>query len=156
MTAIDVNSSRSRESSAEEMSLRTNLEAAGEIARQLRLRDLGGLVVIDFIDMESAKHIRAVEKAVRDAMRPDKAKYDATRISSSASWRSAPASEGREARATCVTCPACDAPGPSGRPGGRACGPQADPDADRPRDVGSLKATLPSDVALCSTRSARS
>ena len=82
LTAIDVNSARSvRSGSSEETSLRTNLEAAEEIARQLRLRDIGGLIVIDFIDMEAPKHNRQVEKAFGEAMSRDKARYDLTRIS---------------------------------------------------------------------------
>jgi ribonuclease E len=82
LTAIDVNSARStRAASSEDTATRTNLEAAEEIARQLRLRDIGGLIVIDFIDMESSKHIRQAERAFADAMSRDKARYDVTRIS---------------------------------------------------------------------------
>jgi ribonuclease E len=82
LTAIDVNSARSvRGGSSEETAARTNLEAADEIARQLRLRDIGGLIVIDFIDMESSRHIRQVERAFSTAMTRDKARYDVTRIS---------------------------------------------------------------------------
>src|SRR5690606_17899791 len=63
LVAIDVNSARAtRGSDIEETALRTNLEAADEVARQLRLRDLGGLIVIDFIDMEDSKNQRAVEQ----------------------------------------------------------------------------------------------
>jgi len=82
LTAIDVNSGRSvRGSSQEETAFRTNLEAATEIARQLRLRDLGGLIVIDFIDMRGPQHISEVEKTFREAMRQDKARHEAGRIS---------------------------------------------------------------------------
>jgi ribonuclease E len=82
LTAIDVNSARSaRGASSEETAARTNLEAAEEIARQLRLRDIGGLIVIDFIDMQSSRHIRQVERAFSEAMARDKARYDITRIS---------------------------------------------------------------------------
>ncbi len=82
LTAIDVNSGRSRkEEHIEATALRTNLEAADEIARQLRLRDLGGLIVIDFIDMESSKNRREVEQRLRDAMNPDKAHFEMTAIS---------------------------------------------------------------------------
>jgi ribonuclease E len=82
LTAIDVNSARSvRGGSSEETAARTNLEAADEIARQLRLRDIGGLIVIDFIDMESSRHIRQVERSFSSAMTKDKARYDVTRIS---------------------------------------------------------------------------
>ena len=82
LTAIDVNSGRSvRGGSQEETAFLTNLEAAGEIARQLRLRDLGGLIVIDFIDMRHPQHINEVEKALRGAMHEDKARHEVGRIS---------------------------------------------------------------------------
>jgi len=82
LTAIDVNSGRSRkEEHIEATALKTNLEAADEIARQLRFRDLGGLVVIDFIDMESSKNRREVEQRLKDAMVPDKAHFEMTPIS---------------------------------------------------------------------------
>ncbi|MGH8677762.1 MAG: Rne/Rng family ribonuclease, partial [Burkholderiales bacterium] len=82
MVAIDVNSARAtRGSDIEETALRTNLEAADEIARQLRLRDIGGLVVIDFIDMESAKNQRDVENRLRDALRYDRARVQTGKIS---------------------------------------------------------------------------
>ena len=82
LTAIDVNSGRSRkEEHIEATALKTNLEAADEIARQLRFRDLGGLVVIDFIDMESSKNRREVEQCLKDAMTPDKAHFETTPIS---------------------------------------------------------------------------
>ena len=82
LTAIDVNSGRSvRGANQEETAVRTNVEAATEIARQLRLRDLGGLIVIDFIDMRNAQHVAEVEKTLREAMRQDKARHDIGRIS---------------------------------------------------------------------------
>jgi ribonuclease E len=82
LTAIDVNSARSkRKGDAEETVLKTNLEAAAEIARQLRLRDLAGLIVVDFIDMATAKNRKKVEDAMREAMRSDRAKHDITRLS---------------------------------------------------------------------------
>ena len=82
MVAIDVNSARStRGADIEETALRTNLEAADELARQLRLRDLGGLVVIDFIDMESARNQREVENRLRDALRYDRARVQMGKIS---------------------------------------------------------------------------
>ena len=82
LTAIDVNSGRSvRGANQEETAVRTNIEAATEIARQLRLRDLGGLIVIDFIDMRNAQHVAEVEKTLREAMRQDKARHDIGRIS---------------------------------------------------------------------------
>ena len=82
LTAIDVNSGRStKAASQEDTALATNLEAAREVARQLRLRDLGGLIVVDFIDMRSVKSQRKVEKAMRDAMKDDKARSTVGRIS---------------------------------------------------------------------------
>jgi ribonuclease E len=82
LTAIDVNSGRAtRGSSQEETAHATNMEAASEVARQLRMRDIGGLVVVDFIDMRNAKHRRNVEKAMRDAMKDDKAKHTTSRLS---------------------------------------------------------------------------
>ena len=75
LVAIDVNSGRYRKlKSAEQTAYESNLEAAAEIARQLRLRDLGGLIICDFIDMRNAKHRKAVEKAYRDAVRTDRAR----------------------------------------------------------------------------------
>jgi ribonuclease E len=83
LVAIDVNSGKfRRHRDAEQTAFRTNLEAAKEIARQLRLRDLGGLIICDFIDMRSEKHRREVEKAFRTAMKPDRARSKILRISS--------------------------------------------------------------------------
>src|SRR5690606_23589304 len=82
LVAVDVNSARStRGSDIEETALRTNLEAADEVARQLRLRDLGGLIVIDFIDMEDGKNQRAVEQRLRDALHFDRARVQMGKIS---------------------------------------------------------------------------
>ncbi|MDR0770250.1 MAG: Rne/Rng family ribonuclease [Burkholderiales bacterium] len=82
LVAIDVNSARAtRGSDIETTALQTNLEAVDEIARQLRLRDLGGLVVIDFIDMESAKNQRAVEERLNEALRYDRARVQTSKIS---------------------------------------------------------------------------
>ena len=82
LTAIDVNSARSTKGGdIEETAYHTNLEAADEVARQLRLRDLGGLVVIDFIDMESNKHQRDVENRLQQALRHDRARVQIGRIS---------------------------------------------------------------------------
>ncbi|MDR2093736.1 MAG: Rne/Rng family ribonuclease [Azoarcus sp.] len=82
LVAVDVNSGRSTKgANIEETALRTNLEAAEEIARQLRLRDLGGLIVIDFIDMESAKNRGEVENRLREALRYDRARVQAGKIS---------------------------------------------------------------------------
>ncbi len=82
LVAIDVNSGRAtRERHIEDTALRTNLEAAEEIARQLRLRDLAGLIVIDFIDMESSRHDAMVEKRLKDQLRHDRARIQVGRIS---------------------------------------------------------------------------
>ena len=82
LTAIDVNSARSTKGGdIEETAYHTNLEASDEVARQLRLRDLGGLVVIDFIDMESNKHQRDVENRLQQALRHDRARVQIGRIS---------------------------------------------------------------------------
>jgi len=82
LVAIDVNSGRStRERNVEETALRTNLEAADEVARQLRLRDLAGLIVIDFIDMESKRHNAMVERRMKDALKDDRARIQLGHIS---------------------------------------------------------------------------
>src|ERR1700693_416308 len=82
LVAIDVNSGRStRERNIEETALRTNLEAADEIARQLRLRDLAGLIVIDFIDMEEHRNQGAVERRLKEALKNDRARIQVGRIS---------------------------------------------------------------------------
>ena len=82
LTAIDINSARATKGGdIEETAFNTNLEAAEEIARQLRIRDVGGLVVIDFIDMESQRHQREVEDRIRDAMKLDRARVQIGRIS---------------------------------------------------------------------------
>jgi ribonuclease E len=82
LVAIDVNSGRStKESSIEETATKTNLEAADEVARQLRLRDLAGLIVIDFIDMEDNRNNRAVEKRMKDRLKSDRARIQIGRIS---------------------------------------------------------------------------
>jgi ribonuclease E len=83
LVSIDINSGRStREHNIEQTAYATNIEAAHEIARQLRLRDMAGLVVIDFIDMESSGHIRKVEKAMKEALKNDRARIQVGRISS--------------------------------------------------------------------------
>ena len=82
LVSVDVNSARAtRGGDIEKTAFNTNLEAADEIARQLRLRDLGGLIVIDFIDMESAKNQREVENRLRDALRYDRARVQLGKIS---------------------------------------------------------------------------
>jgi len=82
LVAIDVNSGKAtRERHIEETALKTNVEAADEVARQLRLRDLAGLIVIDFIDMEESRHNREVERRFKEAMRHDRARIQLGRIS---------------------------------------------------------------------------
>ena len=83
LVSIDINSGRStREHNIEQTATATNLEAATEIARQLRLRDMAGLVVIDFIDMDHSSNVRKVEKAMKDALKNDRARIQVGRISS--------------------------------------------------------------------------
>ncbi len=113
LVAVDVNSARSiRGADIEETALRTNLEAADEVARQLRLRDLGGLIVIDFIDMEDNKNQRAVEQRLRDALHFDRARVQMGKISrfglmELSRQRLRPAlNEGSH-----VTCPRCNGTG---------------------------------------------
>ncbi|AJP58645.1 ribonuclease E [Pandoraea vervacti] len=113
LVSIDVNSARATKGAdIEETALRTNLEAADEVARQLRLRDLGGLIVIDFIDMESAKSQREVEQRVKDALKHDRARVQMGKISrfglmELSRQRLRPSlSEG-----THVTCPRCNGTG---------------------------------------------
>jgi ribonuclease E len=82
LVAVDVNSGRStREHNIEDTALRTNLEAADEISRQLRLRDLAGLIVIDFIDMEEGRNNRTVERRIKDALKNDRARIQIGRMS---------------------------------------------------------------------------
>jgi len=83
LVSIDINSGRStREHNIEQTAFATNLEAANEIARQLRLRDMAGLIVIDFIDMEQNSHVRKVERAMKEALKNDRARIQVGRISS--------------------------------------------------------------------------
>lgn len=82
LVAIDVNSGKAtRERHIDETALKTNLEAADEVGRQMKLRDLGGLIVIDFIDMSDQKHIQQVEKRLRDAVKTDRARIQMGKIS---------------------------------------------------------------------------
>jgi len=113
LVSIDVNSARATKGSdIEETALRTNLEAADEAARQLRLRDLGGLIVIDFIDMEESKNQRAVENKLKDALHFDRARVQMGKISrfglmELSRQRLRPAlSEGSH-----ITCPRCNGVG---------------------------------------------
>jgi len=113
LVSVDVNSARAtRGSDIEETAFRTNLEAADEIARQMRLRDLGGLIVMDFIDMEDNKNRREVEQRLRDALRFDRARVQFSSISKfglleMSRQRLRPAlSEGSH-----ITCPRCNGTG---------------------------------------------
>ena len=113
LVSIDVNSARStRGSDIEETATRTNLEAADEIARQMRLRDLGGLIVVDFIDMDESKNRRDVETRLREALRQDRARVQLSAISKFgllelSRQRLRPAlSEGSH-----ITCPRCNGTG---------------------------------------------
>jgi len=113
LVAIDINSARStRGTDIEETATRTNLEAADEIARQMRLRDLGGLIVVDFIDMEESKNRREVEQRLREALRTDRARVQFSSISKfglleMSRQRLRPAlSEGSH-----ITCPRCNGTG---------------------------------------------
>jgi ribonuclease E len=113
LVSVDVNSARAtRGSDIEETATRTNLEAADEIARQMRLRDLGGLIVIDFIDMESTKSQKDVENRIKDALRHDRARVQTGKISKFglmelSRQRLRPAlSEGSH-----ITCPRCTGTG---------------------------------------------
>ena len=113
LVAVDVNSARAtRGGDIEETATRTNLEAADEIARQMRLRDLGGLIVVDFIDMEESKNRREVEQRLRDALRTDRARVQFSSISKFgllelSRQRLRPAlSEGSH-----ITCPRCNGTG---------------------------------------------
>ncbi|WP_418320290.1 Rne/Rng family ribonuclease [Piscinibacter sakaiensis] len=113
LVSVDVNSARStRGSDIEETATRTNLEAADEIARQMRLRDLGGLIVVDFIDMEESKNRREVETRLRDSLRQDRARVQFSTISKFgllelSRQRLRPAlSEGNH-----ITCPRCNGTG---------------------------------------------
>ena len=82
LVAVDVNSGRAtKEGSIEETALKTNLEAAEEVARQMRLRDLAGLIVIDFIDMDERRNNNAVEKRLKDKLKTDRARIQVGRIS---------------------------------------------------------------------------
>jgi ribonuclease E len=113
LVSVDVNSARStRGTDIEETATRTNLEAADEIARQMRLRDLGGLIVVDFIDMEESKNRREVENRLRDGLRSDRARVQFSSISKFgllelSRQRLRPAlSEGNH-----ITCPRCNGTG---------------------------------------------
>jgi len=151
LTAIDVNSGGSvRGGNQEDTAFRTNREAALEIARQLRLRDLGGLIVIDFIDMRNSQHVQEVERTLRDAMRPDKAKHEIGRISrfgllEVSRQRLRPAA----AAATYTACPMCEGHGLVRTPESAALvALRKLHHRISQGDLAALKVTLPSDVGI--------
>ena len=113
LVAVDVNSGRAtRERNIEETALRTNLEAAQECARQLRLRDLAGLVVIDFIDMEDHSNVNAVERALKEATKVDRARIQLGRISQFGLMElSRQRLRPSVAETTMITCPTCQGTG---------------------------------------------
>ncbi len=114
LVAIDVNSGKmASEKGVEATAYKTNMEAAAEVGRQLRLRDLGGLIVIDFIDMRDRKHIRDVEKCLKDALKNDKARVTVGHISSQFSLleMSRQRIKTTLAEGTYLTCPHCEGSG---------------------------------------------
>lgn len=113
LISIDVNSGRSTsERNVEETAIKTNLEAAREIARQLRLRDLAGLIVIDFIDMYYGRNRRTLEKAVKDALKHDRAKIQMSRISAFGLMElSRQRLRPSIAESSSITCPHCEGTG---------------------------------------------
>jgi len=113
LVSIDINSGRStKEHGIEQTALSTNLEAAREIARQLRLRDMAGLVVIDFIDMEYGSNVRKVEKAMKEALKNDRARIQVGRISGFGLMEmSRQRLRTGVLEATTRTCPHCDGTG---------------------------------------------
>jgi ribonuclease E len=150
LTAIDVNSARSkRQGDAEETVTQTNIEAAEEIARQLRLRDLGGLIVVDFIDMSSTRNKKRVEKTIRDAMKDDRARHDLTAISKLGLMELArQRTKGAKLAATYNTCPSCDGHGLIKNVEAAALSALRKLQARSPRsDVGKIRLTLAADVA---------
>ncbi|MGV8042652.1 MAG: ribonuclease E/G [Thermoanaerobaculaceae bacterium] len=108
LTAIDVNSGKARSQSQDEAIFQVNKEAAREVARQLRLRDLGGLVVVDFIDMRPSRHQREVERTLREALKPDRARCWVGKISPNGlleiNRQRIKQSLGVRTRRTCPTC----------------------------------------------------
>ncbi len=114
LVAIDVNSGKmASEQGVEATAYKTNLEAAAEIGRQLRLRDLGGLIVIDFIDMRDRKHVREVEKGLKEALKMDKARVTVGHISSQFSLleMSRQRIKTTLAEGAFLTCPYCEGSG---------------------------------------------
>jgi ribonuclease E len=151
LVAIDVNSGRStREKNIEDTALKTNLEAADEAARQMRLRDLAGLVVIDFIDMEENRNVRAVEKRMKDAMKKDRARLQMGRISQfglmeiSRQRRRTSILEG-----STITCPHCAGKGYQRTPSSSSLvALRALEEEGARKRAAKVRITLPTDVAL--------
>jgi ribonuclease E len=151
LTAVDVNSARStRSAGSEETAARTNMEAAEEIARQLRLRDIGGLIVVDFIDMDSPKHRRQVERAFGQAMARDKARYDITRISKLGLLEvSRQRIKATKASSSFMSCPTCAGDGSIRTPEAAARAAYRKIQARVIRgDTSEVKVFLPPDVAM--------
>ena len=150
LTAIDVNTARSKkQGDLEEIALKTNVEAAAEIARQLRLRDLGGLIVIDFIDLNQARNRKKVEKAMKDAMKGDRARYDITSLSKLGLMELARQRlKGAKMAASYATCEVCDGYGLVKNVETSALAALRKLQTRSTRGgVGSIKVALPPDVA---------
>src|SRR3989449_471420 len=151
LTAIDVNSARStRSASSEDTAARTNLEAAEEIARQLRLRDIGALHLLHFLRLESSKHIPQVERAFADAMSRDKARYDVTRISKLGLLEvSRQRLKSTKASSSFMECPTCQGDGTIRTPEAAARAAFRKIQARVVRgDISGVKVFLPPEVAL--------
>ena len=151
LTAIDVNSGGSmRGTNQEETAHKTNLEAAREVARQLRLRDLGGIIVVDFIDMRIQSHITDVERALREAMKPEKARHDVGRISrlgllEISRQRLRPAA----VASSYTACPMCEGHGSIRTPESAALGTlRKIHHRVAEGDIAQMNVTLPRDVAM--------
>jgi ribonuclease E len=151
LVAIDVNSGRStKERNIEDTALKTNLEAADEAARQMRLRDLAGLIVIDFIDMEENRNIRTVEKRMKDALKKDRARLQMGRISQFGLMEIS-----RQRRRTSIlegstqTCPHCGGKGYQRTPSSSSLvALRALEEEGVRRRAGKVRISLPTDVAL--------
>jgi ribonuclease E len=158
LVSVDVNSAQATKGSdIEQTAYNTNLEAADEIARQLRLRDLGGLIVIDFIDMENQKNQREVENRLRDALHHDRARVQTGKISRfgllELSRQRLQPSLGETSYNTCPRCPApamCAAPNRRAAHVAHAAG-RGDEGKHRRRARCNCRSTSP---PSCSTRSA--
>ena len=161
LVSIDINSGRStREHNIEQTAFATNLEAAHEIARQLRLRDMAGLVVIDFIDMEQSSHVRKVEKAMKEALKNDRARIQVGRISSFGLMEmSRQRLRTGVLEASTRPCPHCEGTGLMRTASSAGPSRAADASRTRPRAAaatGSCCAPAARPRSTCSTRSAPS